>query len=79
MLSPCPTLSVLTVIMSLIRGALKLVSSSLSLSPTQMSRHNLFASLSCCWERTSIFLRRALYLEGCFFAYVFSLRLYLEG
>ncbi len=46
-------------------------SSSLSLPPTPMSRHNFFASMSCCWERTAIFLRRALYLEGCCFVYVF--------
>jgi hypothetical protein len=29
------------------------------------------ASLSCCWERTGTFLRRALHLEGCCFAFVF--------
>ena len=48
-----------------------LASSSLSLPPTPMSRPNFFASMSCCWERTAIFFRRALCLEGCCFAYVF--------
>jgi hypothetical protein len=30
-----------------------------------------FGSLSCCWERTGIFLRRALNVEGCSFVSVF--------
>ena len=39
--------------------------------PTTTPRDFFSASLSSCWERTGIFLRRALHLEDCCFAFVF--------
>jgi hypothetical protein len=36
-----------------------------------MSPRDFSASLSYCWERTGIFLRRALHVQGCCFASVF--------
>jgi hypothetical protein len=39
----------------------------------------IFLLCLCCWERTGLFLRRALHLEGCCFRFCLSLRLCLEG
>jgi hypothetical protein len=35
-------------------------------SPPTTTQHDFFFLLSCCRERTGIFLRRALNVEGCY-------------